>query len=80
MSFGTPVLNVGSRQQLRERNANVADASSIADIPMQLDAQLQQCRFEKANLYGDGRSGPRIAQLLTQLDLSPTVLHKRNAY
>lgn len=79
-SFGTPVLNVGSRQQLRERNANVADAPSIADIPAQLDAQLQQHRFAIGNLYGDGRSGPRIAELLTQLDLSPAILHKRNAY
>ncbi len=80
-SFGTPVLNVGSRQKLRERNANVTD---VAAADAGIDAVLQSClargRFAPANVYGDGRSSGRIADLLATIDLSPSILCKTNAY
>jgi len=80
-SFGTPVLNVGSRQNLRERNANVTDlAAPGPELPAMLDACLRAGRFAPANAYGDGQAGPRIANLLAGLDLSPSILLKAHAH
>jgi len=80
-SFGTPVLNVGSRQNLRERNANVMDlATPGPELPGVLDACLRAGRFAPANVYGDGRAGPRIANLLASVDLSPSILLKAHAH
>lgn len=80
-TFGTPVVNVGDRQRLRERNANVTDADpAVAPIAAALRAQLQHGRWPCENRYGDGRSGERIARLLCTLPLDPAVLEKINVY
>ncbi|MGL5840126.1 MAG: UDP-N-acetylglucosamine 2-epimerase [Sphingorhabdus sp.] len=80
-SFGTPVINVGSRQQLRERNANVLDTEP--DPLALIDALIEverKGRFQAANIYGDGHSAPRIASLLAQLPLEPSLLDKACAF
>jgi GDP/UDP-N,N'-diacetylbacillosamine 2-epimerase (hydrolysing) len=80
-SFGTPVINVGSRQYLRERNANVLDVSAQPHALSDALAQvLQRGRFSSVNLYGDGQTAGRIAQHLAALDISPTLMAKCNAY
>jgi GDP/UDP-N,N'-diacetylbacillosamine 2-epimerase (hydrolysing) len=80
-SFGTPVVNVGSRQQLRERSENVIDVE--AD-PGSLDAALAEARtrgrLAGANVYGDGRAAERIADLLATLPVTRSVLEKCCAY
>lgn len=80
-SFGTPVINIGSRQNLRERNSNVIDvapdASAIADA---VDRALDIGRFEPQNIYGDGHAADRIADLLALLPVGPAVLDKCCAY
>lgn len=80
-TFGTPVLNVGSRQNLRERNANTKD------VPLQrglLNSALQESickgRFPPINIYGDGCTSKRIAELLATLEVTPDLLAKNNAY
>jgi GDP/UDP-N,N'-diacetylbacillosamine 2-epimerase (hydrolysing) len=80
-SFGTPVLNVGPRQNLRERNANVRDvdateqalAHGIADL-------LAKGRLAPVNIYGDGQAGPRIARLLASVPLDAALMMKVNGY
>lgn len=80
-SFGTPVLNVGPRQNLRERNANVRDvlateqalADGIADL-------LAKGRLAPINVYGDGQAGPRIARLLASVPLDAALMMKVNGY
>lgn len=80
-SFGTPVLNVGPRQNLRERNANVRDveateaalAAGIADL-------LAKGRLAPVNVYGDGQAGPRIARLLASVPLDAALMMKVNGY
>lgn len=80
-SFGTPVLNLGSRQNLRERNANTLDASlERADILSALQQLLSRGRLPVNNVYGDGHAAQRIADLLGKLRLMPDHLSKINAY
>jgi GDP/UDP-N,N'-diacetylbacillosamine 2-epimerase (hydrolysing) len=80
-SFGTPVVNVGVRQNLRERNANVQDvATDWASIHLAIEHALSAGKVPCDNRYGDGRAGPRIADYLTRLSLDRSVLDKCNTY
>jgi len=80
-SYGTPVVNVGSRQNLRQRNANVIDCSTdSADITRAIQAALTSPRFSGANVYGDVRAGERIVNLLAGIDLASASMAKANAY
>ncbi|KQW83009.1 UDP-N-acetylglucosamine 2-epimerase [Brevundimonas sp. Root1279] len=80
-SFGTPVLNVGPRQNLRERNANVLDvAADEGALAEGVAALLARGRSEPANVYGDGRAGERIARLLAGAPLDASLLMKVNGY
>jgi GDP/UDP-N,N'-diacetylbacillosamine 2-epimerase (hydrolysing) len=80
-SFGLPVVNVGSRQNLRERNANVVDVEARpAVLDEVVDRVLAKGRFAPQNVYGDGKAAARIVELLKTLPLDPSVLSKVNAY
>ena len=80
-SFGTPVVNIGDRQRLRERNPNVADVAAEADaIEAALRFALGHGRWPCDNLWGDGRAGERIAALLATLPAGPHLLEKINVY
>ena len=80
-SFGTPVVNIGSRQNLRQRNANVIDCGvDRAGLDEALTRALAAGRFDRHNVYGDGRAGERIVSLLTQIELSQSLVAKTNAY
>jgi GDP/UDP-N,N'-diacetylbacillosamine 2-epimerase (hydrolysing) len=80
-SFGTPVVNVGWRQHLRERNANTVNTN--AD-PAALDAairgQLRHVRYPALNVYGDGQAGRRIADVLAAKPIDSALIHKVNGY
>ncbi|CAB3670936.1 UDP-N-acetylglucosamine 2-epimerase [Achromobacter sp. HNDS-1] len=81
-TFGTPVINVGSRQNLRERNPNVRDCDTDA---ASIEAALKHVRqspgrISSANVYGDGHASERIAALLTMMPLDDSILMKSNAY
>lgn len=80
-TFGTPVLNLGSRQNLRERNANTVDAPLERDaLLLALKALLNKGRLPPTNVYGDGKTATRIADLLAGLKLTPELMMKTNAY
>ncbi|MDE2123414.1 MAG: UDP-N-acetylglucosamine 2-epimerase (hydrolyzing) [Betaproteobacteria bacterium] len=82
-SLGTPVVNVGSRQNFRERNANTVDVTPQAGA---IEAAIRQAvahgpwPHHAGNVYGDGQSAARIAHLLATLALSADLLHKVNRY
>ncbi len=80
-TFGTPVVNVGQRQHLRERNRNVMDVDcdclAIRDC---ISSALSIGRWPVENVYGDGQAGHRIVDVLTRVSLAPAVLEKANAY
>jgi GDP/UDP-N,N'-diacetylbacillosamine 2-epimerase (hydrolysing) len=80
-TFGTPVINIGIRQNLRQRNLNVTDTEpDAAAVQTAIKSALQKGRFARANCYGDGRAGERIAGYLAQLPLDAELLLKCNAY
>lgn len=80
-SFGTPVLNVGPRQNLRERNANVVDVPAAPEaLADGVAGLLARGRFPLQNIYGDGRAGERITRLLATAPLDAALLMKVNGY
>ena len=80
-SFGTPVLNLGSRQNLRERNANVVDLPLEQDrITAAIADALASGHRQTPNIYGDGRAGERITGLLRTLPIGAELPAKVNAY
>ena len=65
--LGVPVVNIGTRQQGRERDANVFDVPHIASG---IAAAIEFQRFVsplKSHLYGRGDAGERIAQVIKGL-------------
>ena len=65
--LGTPVVNIGMRQQGRERAHNVTDADwNPADIAAAIRKQFDHGRYPPSNLYGDGHAGKVIAQTIAQ--------------
>jgi GDP/UDP-N,N'-diacetylbacillosamine 2-epimerase (hydrolysing) len=80
-TFGLPVVNVGQRQQLRERSANVLDCSAdTAAIGSTLARALAMRGQRFENVYGSGGAGARIVELLATLPLDAALLKKCNAY
>lgn len=80
-SFGTPVVNIGDRQRLRERNANVTDVAAQADeVCEAIRAALRHGKWPCDNSYGDGFAGQRIRNKLLNLPLGRSVLEKTNTY
>ncbi len=76
--LGVPAVNIGSRQAGRERGRNVIDVPhECAAIQDACRRQLANGRHESDGTYGDGRSGPRIADLLSVVELTSS---KRLAY
>ncbi len=80
-TFGTPVINIGSRQQGRERSKNVYDVEVDAvAIKRAVQHALSETRESAENIYGDGKAGSRMLQLLLELPMDESILGKCNAY
>lgn len=80
-SFHKPVVNIGSRQNLRERGDNVIDAhceSQAIEAAIRLALERKNKKYH--NIYGDGRSGERSHQYLKTLPLTSDLLNKSNEY
>jgi UDP-hydrolysing UDP-N-acetyl-D-glucosamine 2-epimerase len=82
-SFALPTVNIGLRQQGRERARNVLDAS--AEVPSILDAikrakssDFRRSLEEMTNPYGDGLASERIVRVLTTVELTQDLLMKRH--
>ena len=76
--IGTPVVNIGTRQDGRERGLNVIDVPSDADaIFAALRTQIGGGRYEMDRIYGDGKAGERVAAILAKETVD---LQKRITY
>ncbi len=63
--LGVPVVNIGSRQQGRERGPNVIDVPhDVKQIAEAIQRQIAHGRYPSSSLYGTGDAGPRIAEVL----------------
>uniref|UniRef100_A0A8K9XQH0 Glucosamine (UDP-N-acetyl)-2-epimerase/N-acetylmannosamine kinase n=1 Tax=Oncorhynchus mykiss TaxID=8022 RepID=A0A8K9XQH0_ONCMY len=70
-AFGTPVINLGSRQTGRETGENVLhvrDADTQNKIYHALELQFGK-RYPCSKIYGDGNAVPRIMKFLQAIDL-----------
>lgn len=76
--LGVPVVNIGSRQGGRDRGRNVIDVDydkgAIGEAVMR---HAGNGRYKPDTIYGDGRAGDAIAQLLAQ---APLTIEKRLTY
>jgi UDP-hydrolysing UDP-N-acetyl-D-glucosamine 2-epimerase len=76
--LGVPAVNIGSRQQGRERGANVIDVDhDRAAIVAAVRRQLASPRPPVDRLYGDGQAGARIAACLAEREIG---VEKRLTY
>lgn len=76
--LGVPVVNIGSRQNKRERGNNVTDVSySEQEIRNAIIKWLNTSRPESSSVYGGGEAGKIIAKILATELLR---FHKTIAY
>ena len=69
--LGTPVINIGSRQNGRDRGENVLDIGyHRKDIMEAIEKQIATGKYPSDSLYGTGDAGQTIANLLPHIDLS----------
>ncbi len=76
--LGVPVVNIGTRQNGRERGDNVIDVDynkeAIRNAVLQ---QIENSEITGTSIYGDGEAGQKIAQVLASCDLT---FHKTITY
>jgi len=77
-ALGIPAVNIGNRQAGRDRGANVVDIDyDRAAIVAAVRRLVPRRRVPSQGIYGDGKAGPRIADVLARVPLST---EKRLAY
>ena len=76
--LGVPVVNIGSRQNRRDRGNNVIDVNySKEEILQAIHAHLSNEIILSSDIYGGGNAGTEIAKLLADL---PLMFHKTIEY
>jgi len=69
--IGTPVVNIGSRQNGRERKKNVIDVDHNANkIVTAIKKQIKHGKYEKSKIYGDGNAGKKIRKILETVKIN----------
>lgn len=68
--MGVPVVNIGSRQDGRERGANVVDTDFNVDHIIGAYKTIITREIKKVSLYGDGHAGIKIAELVATMNLN----------
>lgn len=71
--LGIPAVNIGERQQLRERGPNVVDTGYDSEaIYAACRLQASHGKYESSTIFGDGTAGEQIASVLRTVELSHT--------
>lgn len=69
--LGIPVVNIGSRQNGRERGKNVIDVNySQTSIKNAISKQIENGHYTQDKIYGEGDAGKRIAEVLVNVPLT----------
>ncbi len=85
-SFKLAAINIGKREEGRQRSTNIIDVDYKKDEIMKaIKRALCDKKFiEKVksckNPYGDGKTGKRIADILSKIKINKELLEKRIAY
>ena len=76
--LGIPVVNIGTRQNKRERGANVVDVNYDKNqIETAILNAIKNKKPELSKIYGGGNAGENIAKLLETV---PLKFHKTITY
>ena len=76
--LGVPVVNIGTRQNRRERGSNVIDTVyDQQEIVNSIKNRITTTTILSENIYGDGASGQKIADILADTTLT---FHKTIMY
>jgi GDP/UDP-N,N'-diacetylbacillosamine 2-epimerase (hydrolysing) len=84
--FKLPVVNIGERQDRRERSCNVLDVDySKERIRKAIYKAIYDKEFRKKvknckNPYGDGKAGQRITDVLSKIKIDKKLLQKQISY
>jgi UDP-hydrolysing UDP-N-acetyl-D-glucosamine 2-epimerase len=83
-SFALPTVNIGLRQQGRERARNLIDAAPEARAILDAIAMAKSAEFRRGlqgmtNPYGEGVASEKIVEVLTTVPLGEELLLKRHA-
>ena len=85
-SFKLPTVNVGTRQLDRQRSTNVINA---LHEHRKIEAAIKKCLYNKnfirkvkrcKNPYGDGKTGARIANILSKVKIDQRLIIKKMTY
>lgn len=76
--IGTPSINIGSRQDMRERGRNVIDCPHNKNkIKDAINLQIKNGKYKSEPIYGDGQAGIQIADILSKCE---TKIQKKIIY
>ncbi len=68
--MGIPAVNIGTRQDGRERGKNVIDVDyNATEIKAAVEKQIEHGHYDPDHLYGDGKAGRRITDVLADVEL-----------
>jgi UDP-hydrolysing UDP-N-acetyl-D-glucosamine 2-epimerase len=68
--LGMPAVNIGSRQDGRERGSNVIDVPhDRSRISAAIEQQRAHGPYPTEGIYGDGQAGTRIAEILSKAEI-----------
>ncbi len=71
--LGVPSINIGKRQNGREKAENVVQVKHhVGDILSAIKYQLKKKKYKKSYLYGDGKSGKKITNIILKLNIKNT--------
>lgn len=85
-SFGLPVINIGLRQRGRKKTKNVID---VDHNKKEIKSAIEKALYDKSframaknykNPYGDGKTGIRIADILSKIKINRKLLQKKITY
>ncbi len=68
--IGTPVVNIGTRQDNRARGKNVIDANyEYENIKKSIEKQIEHGKYESEYIYGNGDAGKNIVKILETIEV-----------
>lgn len=71
--LGTPAVNIGNRQNGREKAKNVINCEhNYHKIMKSVNYQIKKKKYKKSFLYGDGTSGKKITNIILKLKVNNT--------
>ncbi len=71
--LGVPSVNIGLRQNGREKAKNVTNTKDISrNIFKSINFQIKKKRYKSSRLYGDGNSAKKMLKILHKMKISNT--------